>query len=1117
MVDRLTASSFVATPDYLFVREAALASLRGAARTLLLTGQAGVGKSRIVQELTADFAGNGVRLGVGYGRQDLQLPYVAVLPALRAIVADPPARVRADRPHEWRIVDQFLTGSWDNAPTGSGVRDPQGADLARFTLLDSIARLVIQLAEGVPVLLAVEDLHWADEYSLDLVELLLSVLGDRRESAPLRLFVILTSRDEPQSPRIERLIGRLAYSTWFARRQISPLSPPAAAEFARLLLGSRAAPNLLDEIERSTGGNPLLIRELVRELESRQALSERNGYVVSTVSVTTPSRSLPFEGRLARTSPSARALLRAASVLGTDFTLTEVAALLDRPLPATQRALDECVAAGLVVWSDGAGRMAHPLLRDSVLRSTAPELVQEMHARAATALEPASGGTGPLDAPALARHLRLAGPFAQPARSARVASIAGDSLVGLTAWKDAAVEYDYALSAEDYTASLSPDEHADLLLRSAFAHYRNLALPQSHARYTRALDIARHAGATRVWAEAVIGLTRLALSHAGAPGARVDIDLEAALNELLGNPTEGDIGLRGRILTLLSQVHYAARRQRDAEVCAREALRYGATAGDHLVSMYAETALGNALLLALRPGAAARCFNRALRHADLVEDRWARGWPLMQRPQGLIGSGALHEADGAAREAREFSRATRNWAEESLALATLAWLALARGSLDEVSLLVEEALQAFRRSDYRWTPNVAFPALVSMHHLRGSREDARDALEQWVEETGGWTAASRYQRLWRAALWGDSSEDDDVHALVASLVARPADYNALASLSLGAELVARADLADLRKPLFERLCAVVEGSGTDDDSAPSVVFAFPMLTSVRRQLAEVASLLDDLGAAERLAVDALTAAELAGARVEAAGARACLARLYFQQGRRDEGADAARRTVAEATALGLLPLRQRMLNLLAESALPVEPPSQVAEVRPLPIRVLLAADICRSTGLNLELGDDAYGALLVEQLAGFRLLLDQFGGVLHSTAGDGFLSSFTDVRAAVNCGIELQRQTQRRRSLPPFPDLYLRIGINVGQPQPVGDDVTGVAVIVTTRIRDAGGPGDILVSAGTRELLEGSRVRTVPVEPLAPKGFAARNRGLGEQLALFRVDYRTQPDGASLD
>ncbi|MFL6099051.1 MAG: ATP-binding protein [Actinomycetales bacterium] len=309
-------------------------------------------------------------------------------------------------------------------------------------------------ASAQPTLLVFEDVHWADETSLDL----LRFLG--RRVGTLRALVIATYRDDETGPEhpLRRRLGDLATQSAVSRLDLPPLSLEAVTTLAE---GTGQDPR---EVLNRTAGNAFFVSEV---------LHAQDGHVPATVRDSVVARS-------ARLTPAARHALTAAAVLGPR---AEPSALLEIP-GVDALALDECTTAGLLRLTPPVFTFRHELVRQAVLSVTPEPVRRVLSAHALAALRSRSD-----DHDVLAKLAELAEDAGDGAAVLEFAPAAARRASGLGAHRDAARQYSRALAF-----STEQEQRAELLERASTEHYLYGNLPDAVASRVEALALRRGLG-----------------------------------------------------------------------------------------------------------------------------------------------------------------------------------------------------------------------------------------------------------------------------------------------------------------------------------------------------------------------------------------------------------------------------------------------------------------------------------------------------------------------------------------------------------------------------------------------------------------------------------------------
>lgn len=390
--------------------EAAADARAGRGQALLITGEAGLGKSRLLREGVRLAAETGFRTLPGAAFEaDLALPY--------ALFGD-------------LLNSSFAQGEWDARLGGLGAA---GTDLAAWLptpglprlpglepgaeqrrLAEGLTGLLLELSRQTPLLVALEDLHWADETSLAWLRLFV------RRLAGHPVLLLATCRSGDGSPALRSLLGGWARGREVREVALGPLGVSATGELVRAML-PREPPlrrDFLGALHRLTEGNPFFTEEVVKALAARgdgsDDLSEDvsgdgAGWAADALSDLRLPATLGavLTGRLGGLSAEAGALASLAAVLGERFDVPLLVRLSGLDERAVLEALKTLVGAGLVSESADSLRFRHALTRAAVYGGLLGRERAALHGRVAAALltDPDRDDR----AGELARHLLAAG------------------------------------------------------------------------------------------------------------------------------------------------------------------------------------------------------------------------------------------------------------------------------------------------------------------------------------------------------------------------------------------------------------------------------------------------------------------------------------------------------------------------------------------------------------------------------------------------------------------------------------------------------------------------------------------------------------------------------------
>ena len=444
--------------------DAVRAAVAGTGGAVVVAGEPGIGKTRLVSECREFFMG---WVGAASGRLPLWLegrcasyasstPYGAYQQLLcRFIGATLEAGEAVLRPALGSAVRAVSGNDSDLLPVLAHMMGmapgPGGAHLGRMgpaelqhVTFAAVRSFLAQLVSRGPTVLALEDLHWADPTSLHLTQELSSLAMH----GPLLL--VLTRRPEPDlgvSALEAALIGDGGLKV--RTIELAPLAPAAERVLARALLGGTAPDHVVDAVSEGTDGNPLFLEERLGSLLDTHALvnTEAGGWQIDQA---TPAE-LPdaierlVRSRVDRLGPDPHDAIVAASVLGPEFALGALAAVsdLDRNLVP---AVSELCSAGLLVEvrrsPEPYYRFRHALIQEATYQGLLRQHRRQLHARAAWGLEQASVGRSDDVAGVLGHHYALAG---EPRRVAHYLELAGDHAAAAFANEEALASYRWAL------------------------------------------------------------------------------------------------------------------------------------------------------------------------------------------------------------------------------------------------------------------------------------------------------------------------------------------------------------------------------------------------------------------------------------------------------------------------------------------------------------------------------------------------------------------------------------------------------------------------------------------------------------------------------------------------
>ncbi|MEM2869445.1 MAG: tetratricopeptide repeat protein [Thermoplasmata archaeon] len=451
-------------------------AIQGKGRIIFLSGEAGIGKTRLVEEL-ASYARE---MGVLYmhGRclyREGADPYLPFLDALRELSSK---RKETD----WRGTDLPLTiatgielGVKETAPMGLSVmeggpedwieeRDRRSVDIAeqlrridlgreRDRMFEAISSIIMGIARTRPLLFFIDELHWADMATL---QLLTHVVRSIRSS---RVLIVAAYRPEElavidgKPHPLTQAIARIAREGVSANLALRRLGLRETRHLLSILLGRPDLPEgFVEAIFRRTGGNPYFVEEVVKSLVEQRVINPGDAtwperLDLSSVSIPSTVRAVIAQ-RVSGLESSAARALESASVLGDDFTFEELRALSDMDEGELKEALGRLKEAHLVSEGASSGegiyRFTHTLLREVVYENLSRTRRRTLHRKAAAAIEKLYADRIDEHIYAMAYHYAGAGDLP---RGARYFAEAGHKALQSYALDEAARYYSSALEA----------------------------------------------------------------------------------------------------------------------------------------------------------------------------------------------------------------------------------------------------------------------------------------------------------------------------------------------------------------------------------------------------------------------------------------------------------------------------------------------------------------------------------------------------------------------------------------------------------------------------------------------------------------------------------------------
>ena len=411
----------------------------GARGAVLFAGEPGIGKSRLLAELSAGVATENAVVLAGRCDESMAIPYGAIAQALHAPLAG----------DGWDVIAEALGDEASLlalvAPEAAGrVAVPatdDDRDLKRTRMLNVIEQTVALIGGDSPVVLVVDDLHAADTATLGAIHRL--VLSERTE--PFLLLGAYRDTDVDAGHPLLEWLHEFRRHRLVGRFELPPLSPEDVHELVECSMHVRPDRDVIDAIARHTGGNAFFVEEVLAYA------SEHHGNLGDSITHVPASARQTIDLRLRRLSPDARAVLEQAALIGTAFDAALLRRLGSRSVAAS---IDEAASAGFIDASESELSFRHALVRAALVDDLARrDEAAAIHWRIGDALEAAHVADLEPYVAEIAHHLRHGAPAGDPTKAVRYLERAG-------AQAFAALAFDEAVDALGAAVELCRDDAA---------------------------------------------------------------------------------------------------------------------------------------------------------------------------------------------------------------------------------------------------------------------------------------------------------------------------------------------------------------------------------------------------------------------------------------------------------------------------------------------------------------------------------------------------------------------------------------------------------------------------------------------------------------------------------
>ena len=1067
-------------------REAELEELRGAAdetlagrgRLVLIAGEPGIGKTRTAEELATYAQVRGANVHWGRCHEDDGAPaYWPWMQVIRSYVreADPVAlawEMGSGAADIARVVPEV-------AERVGEVSAPGEADdeAARFRLFDSISSFLTSASASRPLVVVLDDLHWADEPSLLLLQFLARGLGDAR------LLLIGTYRDVELGRHhpLSRVLGELSGSGAASRVALHGLTGEEVRSYIEMTAGAEPAPELVRVVHDQTEGNPFFLAEVVRLLAAEGSLE-----APGAASLVIPQGVRDVVGRrLDRLDEEANKALTVGAAIGRDFDTEVLARVAGIERETLEKALASAVSAQLLAESSpGRFRFSHALVRETLYEELSAAQRPALHRRIAEALEDLYSS----DPARLQRRLNEVAHHYLEGAAGGDAEKAVDYAV--RAAESAAAQLGYEEAVELYERALETlelcerDEERSCRLLVVLGEVQTRAGKLAEARGTldRAADAALALGSTEMLVRAAFGLAYV--SEVGDRDDRIVEVAEAALDAV---GTEDSIE-RARLLSWLAQEYFWVDPQGRAKELHSEATEMARRVGDDRTLAFT---LSRGAFIELDPEAARNMVTvqtEVLELARRVGDRELELRAHVLRLAGHLGLGDIAAVDADlesyARLAAELRQPQHLWHVPLLR----GMRAMIDGRFDAAEQFADEAREGGERAQEPLAQQFFAIQAALRYRLEGRLDEIAPAIDQ---------LAARYPAItaWRIAAALTDADRGQLDEARAEFERIAVDDFASIPFAAAQWITAIAILCEIAGTLEDGERAEKLHGMLEPYSGQTVVAgrAAACWGPIDRFLGISSATAGKLDRAVTELEGAIALSERMGDRPFLAQAHLNLARVLLDRGStgdRERALELLDRCLDAAQEMRMRAITDQALaaKLAAQglagvdattsideviAAVESERPDILAYAAPDGTVTILFSDIEDSTILTERLGDERWLDLLRSHNSIFRQHLSEHGGYEVKNQGDGFMLVFPQPTAALHCAIEVQRALAERATQNPDDGIRVRMGLHTGEAIAEEGDFFGRNVVLAARIAAQARGGEILVSEALREQAEG--------------------------------------------
>ncbi len=760
-------------------------------RVVLLTGDPGIGKSRLIAEIAREAHERGATVLAGRSPQEALAPYQPFVEALRHYVLSAELDdLRASAREYGAELAPLAPELQRRLPELTQRRE--GEPLSeRYRLFEAFIGLLTEVSSTAPVLLVLDDLHWADRPTLLL-------LRHVARAAALQQVLVLGAYRSTETPSegFSEALAELSRDRLVSQIDLAGLTEKETAELVAAMVGRAPSRSLGRALHEQTEGNPFFVEEIVRQLRGARVEIDRAGRgELQRAGVPQGVRDV-ITRRLGQLDAGATECLRAASAIGRDFAVPLLERVVSLDEDEFLAGVDAAIDAGLIV--DAASppsscSFSHALIRETLYEGMSAPRRARLHRRIAEALEE-SGAEDDRHLLALALHFTRAASAENAEKAIDYATRAGRQATSLLAHEEAAGHYQRALEVQEQFEPKARALRCELLLLRGEAQMRAGERPPAWQALREAAGIATALGDNASVARAAIGASHRYVQQPGVIDEELIALLEQALEVIAGERTIARIQLLTR---LCGALYFAPGRARMHELSA-EAMEIADELEDPTAQAYAYAAVRRANWvpgrLPERLSASTSMLTCARAAEDLELELQAHGWLIVD----LLEQGDIDAVDA---QLEAFAAGAERLRQPLYLWTAAVWRAMRAmlaGRLEEAERLAQDAFTLGAATEHF---TAAHYYAIQVFLLR--REQGR--LDELLGPAREFAATLPAVPAWRAVfawLQGELGQTEEALSAFDALAADgfsqlPQDGNWIAALCVLTELCV--DLGDARR------------------------------------------------------------------------------------------------------------------------------------------------------------------------------------------------------------------------------------------------------------------------------------------------------------------------------